>query len=205
MHGPIGAAAAGFHRSTPRAFGQQRTDTVSLSNRGNGGQDALCVAEAQSECPRLGQQAFLDSLDSPRERASGADRVEPVVVAQTGRLQNAVGIADAAKRSQREQRLVLEPLLFARMRFEEPLAADRARGAAVPAAEGGFGQPLATERIGMLERGLLEIAGGQRAKAIEYSQVRDGSQTPVFVRHRAHAAASQRVGDGLELLWIRDW
>jgi len=81
MHGPIGTAAAGCHRSTPRAFGQQRTDTASLSNRGNGGQDALCVAEAQSECPRLGQQAFLDSLDRPRERASGADRVEPVVVA----------------------------------------------------------------------------------------------------------------------------
>jgi len=61
----------------------------------------------------------------------------------------------------------------------------------VPAAEGGFRQPLATERIGMLERGLLEVAGGQRAKAIEHSQVRDGSQPSVFVRHRTHAAASQ--------------
>jgi len=55
----------------------------------------------------------------------------------------------------------------------------------------------------MLERGLLEIAGGQRAKAVNTPGSRRFPDS-VFVGHRAHAAASQRVGDGLELLWIGD-
>ena len=175
VHGPIRRGAAGFDRRTSRAFGQQRTDALALGNRVNSGNDSLGVAEAQSKRPRLRQQPLRDSLGRPGQRAAGADRVESVVVAETGRLQNAVRIADTAERSQRKQRLVLEPLLFAGLRFEEPLAANRARGAAVAAAERRFGQRLSAERIGILKGGLLEIASGQRAKPVEHSQVRDGS------------------------------
>jgi len=44
--------------------------------RVNGGQDGLCVAEAQSECPRFGQQAFLDSFDRH-------ESVPPVLIASS--------------------------------------------------------------------------------------------------------------------------
>jgi len=159
VHGPIGALAAGFHGGTPRAFGQERTDPVSSGNRVNGGQDAFCVSEAQSECRASGSKPFSTVSIAQESVPPVLIASRSVVVAETGRLQDAVGIADAAQRSPGEQRLVLEPLLFACLGFEEPLTADGARGTAVPAAEGGFGQSLATERIGMLERGLLEIAG----------------------------------------------
>ena len=78
----------------------------------------------------------------------------------------------------REQGLVLEPLValtMAALRLEQPLAADRAGGAAVPAAEIVFGERFSAQGVGIFERRLLEVAGGQRAQTVEHGQVGNGS------------------------------
>ena len=98
MHRPIGAVAPDLDRGSPRPLSQQRADALALGDRVDGGQHALSMSEAQSECLRLWQQPLLDALDRPGERTASADRIESIAIAEAGRFEDALRIADAAHR-----------------------------------------------------------------------------------------------------------
>src|SRR3954447_23737566 len=115
-------------RRGPRALGEQRADALTRADLVEHAQQRVRVAEAQ---PRRVDQAALDALHRPRDRAAGGDRVEPELVAAAARGEHRVRVRDAAQRPEREDVLVLDAYALAAGPLVDVLAADRARGAAV--------------------------------------------------------------------------
>src|SRR5262245_46541263 len=107
------------------------------------------------------------------------------------RLEHHFGILDAAERSEGEERLIFQPLLFAIKRFKQPLAADGAGGAAMPATEVVFGQGFSADSLGLVKGRLLKIARRQATEAIEDREVGDSADASVLVGERTETALPQ--------------
>ena len=98
----------------------------------------FAVAEFQ---PRLIQPAALDALHREGNGTSGADGVEPQLVAALRCAQHGVGIADTAQRAESEQALVFDAHA-ARAQRVNVLAADGASDAAFAGLGAGCAQLL---------------------------------------------------------------
>ena len=94
----------------PRALGQQRAEALPGADLLDRPQQRAGVAEAQ---PRRVDQAALDALHRPGDRAARRDRVEAQLVAAAARLEHGVRVRDAAHRPEREDVLVLDAHLLA--------------------------------------------------------------------------------------------
>src|SRR5262249_7925768 len=198
MHRPAGAAGSDLDCRTLRSVRQQRANLLTACNRADCGQRALTIPEPQSQRPVVGQYTPFERLHRPGDRATRADRIEPIRVAQSSRLGDELGTGDPEQRPECEDRLVLEALIPA-FGFEQPLAPDGAGRAAVATAETGLRQRLAAQGIGIIERRLPEVTGRDRPHPVEYGNVGDGSEASVLVRDGTETAPPQRIGNQLEL------
>src|SRR5262249_50785290 len=152
--------AAEFRGGSARAFGQKRADSPALRDGSDGSENSFGLAEAEAELLCLRQQSFFAAFHRPGQCASCADRVESIKVTELCRLNHRVGIANAAERAEREKSFIFHPLLGTIEGFEQSLAANRARGAAMFSAEIIFGQRFSGQRFSIVEGGLLKVACG---------------------------------------------
>src|SRR3954471_2558687 len=140
-------------RRRARALGEQRADALARADLVEDAQQRVRVAEAQ---PRRVDEATLDALHRPRDRAAGGDRVEAEFVAKAARGEHGVGIGHAAQRAEREDVLVLDADLLSARSLVDVLAADRARGAAVARDPARLGEVLRRQPRRLGERRRLE-------------------------------------------------
>src|SRR4051794_32957617 len=181
-------------RRRARALGEQRADALARADLVDHPQQRVGVPEAQ---PRRVDQAALDALHRPRDRAAGGDGVEPELVAAAARGEHRVRVGDAAQRTEREDVLVLDAHALAAGALVDVLAADGARRAAVARDAARLGEVLGGQARGVGERRLAEVAGRQRGDRVEREQVRERAELAVLRRRRAERAPAQ-VARGLE-------
>src|SRR3954454_603115 len=175
-------------RRRPRALGQQRADALARADLVEHAQQRVRVAEAQ---PRRVDEAALDALHRPRDRAAGGDRVEAEFVAKAARGEHGVGIGHAAQRAEREDVLVLDADLLSARSLVDVLAADRARGAAVARDPARLGEVLRRQPRRLGERRRLEVPRRQRGDRVEGEQVRERAELAVLRGRRAERARAQ--------------
>src|ERR1041385_5922459 len=203
VHRPIHAVAAYFHGGTTQNFRQKSADSLALADGSDGGENSFCRAEPKTELVHVRQQSLFTAFHQPSQGSACADGIESVNIAELCRVKNAVGIANSAERAQSKKRFIFHALIPAVESFEQTFAADRASGAAMPAAEVIFGQRLSAQRISVVEGRLLKVARRQSAQAIEYRQVGDRADLPIFVGQRAQATLAQDSGNLLDAARIR--
>src|SRR5471030_344268 len=102
------------------------------------------------------QQATLRAFHGEGYRCAGRNGVEPELVAEPGRPQNDVPVADAAQWSQREQALVLQPHV-AVGRSIDVFATDGASGTRITGDPPRFVERFAGQTVGLGELPLLEV------------------------------------------------
>src|SRR6266850_2864067 len=145
------ALSADLDRGATRALSQQRAQAPSLCDGWNSGEKSVCFAELQAKVFCSRQQSPLATLHRPGQGAAGADGVQAIKVTELSRSEHDLRILYAAKRSQGKKGFIFQPLFLTVQSFKQPLAADRACGAAMPAAEIIFRQRLSAQGVGVVK------------------------------------------------------
>src|SRR5260221_222263 len=99
-----------FFAVTTRCAGSRSSSAVTPPPRNLFDQPQHARSGAETE-RRLVDQPLPGAFHGEREGGAGRDRVEAEVVAQPGRLEDRVLVADAAQRAEGEEALVFQPHL----------------------------------------------------------------------------------------------
>ncbi len=140
--------------------------------------------------PRLVEPSAFDTLHGKRNRAARADRVDAQLVAQLRCAEHGIRVAHATERTQCKQTLVFQADALLVADRVDVLAPDGARDAARARSAVAGAELLGRNVGGALERAALEVAGRQRAEAIERQQIGRGAKLAVLGGRRTERPSS---------------
>ena len=182
------------------AQGQQFADrSASVQKRLDRLQHSFSIAKPEGTTRALelaADPAVLGAFHQEGNRRPGGDGVDSRQIASLRRAEDDGRIAYPTERAKSKKRLVFQPDSAARAVGVDVLATDGAGGARVAGDSPRRPQHFGGKPFGVLEGTALEIARGQRRKAIEGQQVRHRAQLTVLFGRRAERKGRQSPGQG---------